>query len=474
MSGHVVTRQPDLVGVPSATPTRHRREQVAWFAVMIAMVLIALKPLFDILSEKAAADVIDLGVVLTVAGAFAMGVAFALTAADLRRLPRALVIPIIAIGVVALLSVFAYAAKSGRADLLALFDDRRTSIYGGYVSPNSGILTEALRMITGFAPLLLIAVMVRRQAWFPVSLLRLVAGVVLAGALVHSVIAWLQVAGVVPYSFFFQLPQGFIGRASGGYYHPMSLGRVLIFAVLMLYILRDHLPLNRVARYALIVLFTATGAVSLHRLTLVCLAIIVAAFEVPRLGQLVRAARGGAVSRRTVGVTSAVVLVVAGFAAWQWGASIWERVVVTFTEVGSLDFRSDEFMHGRGAIWGDVIEVFGKATPDVWLFGFGYEPWDMHNDLIRIAVTWGAVGVVAVLAAFVGLFRFTARQCDRSGRYMLVVLYLTMFVFGLTQKPSSYPYFVWLFLFCHLLILAVHSGRTAVAATTRTENTDPA
>ncbi len=459
--------------MPIAPPTRHRGEQVAWYAVMTAMALIALKPLFDILSEKAAADVIDLGVVLTVAGALAMGVAFALADVDLRRLPRALVIAILAIGVVALLSVFAYAATSGRAELLALFDDRRTSIYGGYVSPDSGILTEALRMVTGFAPLLLIAVMVRRQVWFPVSLLRLVAAVVIAGALVHSVIAWLQVAGVVPYSFFFQLPQGFIGRASGGYYHPMSLGRVLIFAVLMLYILRDHLPLTRVARYALIGLFTATGAVSLHRLTLVCLAIIIAAFEVPRLGRLVQAARGAAISRRTVGVTSAVVLVVAGFAAWLWGAAIWSRVVVTFTEVGSLDFRSDDFMHGRGAIWGDVIEVFGKATPDVWLFGFGYEPWDMHNDLIRIAVTWGAVGVVAVLAAFVGLFRFTARRCDRSGRYTLVVLYVTMFVFGLTQKPSSYPYFVWLFLFCHLLILALHGGRTAVAAMTRTENTDP-
>ncbi|MFC7763078.1 hypothetical protein ACFQY4_37235 [Catellatospora bangladeshensis] len=215
MSGHVATRQPDLLGVPIAPPTRHRGERVAWFAVMIAMTLVALKPLFDVFSEKVAADVIDLGVVLTVAGALAMGVAFALTVADLRRLPRALVIAILAIGVVALLSVFAYAARSGRADLLALFDDRRTSIYGGYVSPDSGILTEALRMVTGFAPLLLIAVMVRRQAWFPVSLLRLVVVFVVAGALVHSLIAWLQVAGVVPYSFFFQLPQGFIGRASG-------------------------------------------------------------------------------------------------------------------------------------------------------------------------------------------------------------------------------------------------------------------
>jgi GT2 family glycosyltransferase len=30
--------------------------------------------------------------------------------------------------------------------------------------------------------------------------------------------------------------------------------------------------------------------------------------------------------------------------------------------------------------------------------------------------------------------------------------------FGLTQKPTSYPYFMWLFLFCHMLILGYYPG----------------
>ncbi|MEV4410921.1 hypothetical protein [Catellatospora sp. NPDC049609] len=456
-----ITAPADLAGSPDLPASRSRLERLAQLMTTLSLALIAIKPFLDIVSEKSAANAVDLGVLLTVAGSGCMVVAFAIVAWDLRTVPGSLLVAIFGVAFVLLLSVFAYLATSGRADLLALFDVRRTSIYGGYIAPHSGIVNEAVRTFTGFAPLLLLPVLLRRPQWFAVGRLRLVTGVILAGAFVHSLIAWLQVAGVVPYSFFFQLPQGFIGRASGGYYHPMSLGRLLIFAVLLLYLMRDHLPLTAVKRYALMVLFVATGAVSLHRLTLVCLVIIVAAFEVPRLGLLVRAARSGAVSKRAVWYTLGGVLLVAGFAAWQWGPTIWSRVVITFTEIGSLDIRSDNFMHGRGAVWGDVADIFGQASADVWGFGFGYEPWDMHNDLVRVAVTWGVVGLLLVVAVFAGLYRFTSRFCDRAGRHALIVLYVTMFVFGLTQKPMSYPYFMWLFLFCHIVIIVISGNRAA-------------
>jgi O-antigen ligase len=98
---------------------------------------------------------------------------------------------------------------------------------------------------------------------------------------------------------------------------------------------------------------------------------------------------------------------------------------------------------------------------DVWLLGFGYEPWDMHNDLLRVLVVWGIVGVAVTCAVVVGLHRFLRNRIDRSGRLALALLLVTLVVFGLTQKPLAYPYFLWLFFFGQMVVLAVHGERTS-------------
>jgi hypothetical protein len=80
----------------------------------------------------------------------------------------------------------------------------------------------------------------------------------------------------------------------------------------------------------------------------------------------------------------------------------------------------------------------------------------MHNDLARIAVVWGATGVILTVAMLVILYRFTRSMISARGRPALAILYLVLLCFGLTQKPTSYPYFMWLFLFCHMLILGYY------------------
>jgi hypothetical protein len=437
-------------GASSDAPAT-RIERLARHAVTGALALVAVKPLLDV-GESKAGDAVDVGVVVTVLGAVLMLGALAAVVHAGRRLPaRSLLFMLVALVAMLVMSGIDYLAVPARADLLDLFDIRRYSIYGPHLEPTSAIPAEALRLVVGFAPLALLGLVLLRPGWFPSRRLALVAGVVVAGAVVHCVLAWLQVAGVLPYSFYFELPGQKIGRASGGYFHPMSLGRLLMFAVFLIYVLGDRLRLRAAVRYALIALFVATGVVSLHRFTIVCLAVIVVAFEARRL----RGWRTGVARRRlplAVGATVAVVAAVAGALS---SATVRNKARVTLTEVGSLDVRSDTFMHGRGAIWNDVAEILHRSALDVWLFGFGYEPWDMHNDWLRVLVIWGVLGVGLTLAVLVGLYRLVRTRIGSAGRLPLAVLFATLVLFGLTQKPLAYPYFLWLFVFGLVLLLSI-------------------
>ncbi|MFI2662687.1 hypothetical protein [Micromonospora carbonacea] len=442
--------------------TPERLDRAAGHLAAAALALIAVKPLLDI-GERDAGGGVDLGVLLSAVGAGCMLAALAAAVLAARRLPpRPVLAMLLALALLLVVSGFSYLAAGPRADLLALFDIRRYPIYGPRLDPASAIPAEAVRLLVSFAPVALIGMALLSPARFPVRRLAGVAAVVLAGAVVHCALAWLQVAGVVPYSFYFELPGQKIGRASGGYYHPMSLGRLLMFSVFLCYVLGDRLRaagdrlrLTPLRRYALIGLFVATGAVSLHRLTIGCLLVIVAAFEARRLGAL-RAALGTRVGRRRVVAVAAGLVAAGGVAVALAGETVRDRAGVALTEVGSLDVRSDTFMHGRGAIWNDVARVLHRSTPDVWLFGFGYEPWDMHNDLLRILVVWGVVGLVAVVGIVAGLHVVVRRRCaDPAQRWALGVLYAVFVLFGLTQKPMAYPYFMWLFLFGQLVILSL-------------------
>ncbi|TDC58042.1 hypothetical protein E1258_21160 [Micromonospora sp. KC207] len=451
-------------GALSGGDLPRRLDRAAGHFATAALALIAVKPLLDI-GERDAGGGVDLGVLLSAVGAGCMVAALAAAVLATRRLPpRPVLAMLLALALLLVVSGFSYLVAGPRADLLALFDIRRYSIYGPHLDPATAIPAEAVRLLVSFAPVALIGMMLTRPDRFPARRLAMVAAVVLAGAVVHCALAWLQVAGVVPYSFYFELPGQKIGRASGGYYHPMSLGRLLMFSVFLCYVLGDRLRLTPPRRYALVGLFVATGVVSLHRLTILCLLVIVVAFEARRLGALRAAPRPGRVRRWRLLAVAAGLVAAGGVAAALAGDAVRERAGVALTEVGSLDVRSDTFMHGRGAIWNDVARILGRSTPDVWLFGFGYEPWDMHNDLLRVLVVWGTVGLVVVVGVVAGLYVVVRRRCaGPAQRWALGVLYAVFVLFGLTQKPMAYPYFMWLFLYGQLVILSL-AGVTVTSA----------
>lgn len=442
-------------GSSGDTQVRRYLWSSAWTMAVGAMALMGVKPLFDIPGKKAAADTVDAGMVATTTGALLMVASFVVVAAMSKRIPAKLAPALIALLVLGVFSAVNLLAVPARDDFLQNFTaTNMRDIFGSYVPPVDGTLTQAAQLAVGFAPVTLLAVMLVKPGWFSVERMRWVLLLVVFGAVVHSAIAWLQVAGVVPYTFFFKLPTGNIGRASGAYFHPASLGRLLIFAVFILYAAGDRLRLKPLPRYSILALLVATAIVSTHRLTILCVAIMVVGLERRRLPLLLQWIYGlrfrTAVSAGVILVVLAVVLVI------RWGSFLWDRGLFLLTQVGSLDITSKEFMRGRGEIWFEIAEVWRHAAVDVWLIGLGYEPWNTHSDPLRIFVVWGLLGVILMTVILVTLWRVTRSLIGAEGRWALSVLYIAAAFFAITQKPTSYPYFMWLFILSHMLVIAVY------------------
>jgi hypothetical protein len=441
---------------------------VAQIMTVLAMAMIGVKPFFDIFGKKVAEDTVDAGMVATVIGAILMVGAFVAAAVTARRVLTNLAPSLAALLILGLFSVISLLLVSVREDFLQVFSTANVvKIFGPYITPENGIVTQAAQLAVGFAPVVLLAVMLSKPEWFDVKLMRWVVLLVVLGAVAHAVIAWLQVAGVVPYTYFFNLWTGKVGRASGGYFHPASLGRLLIFAVFLLYAAGDRLRLKPLARYGVVALLLATAVVSTHRITILCVAFVIVAFEARRLPELLPQIYNLPFRTAVWGAGALVVLLV--LAAIRWGAYLLDRALFLVTQIGSLNPTHDDFLHGRGQIWFRMAEVWQGAPFDVWLIGLGYEPWNTHSDPLRVFVVWGLVGVVLMTLIFVNLWRVTRRRIAAEARWMLSVLYAVTIVSALTQKPTSYSYFMWLFFLSLILLVAFHPRAEAPAAVT----TDP-
>ena len=449
---------------PSASDDHAQSESIrgiTFWSVIASLAFLAAKPLLDIIGEDPGANAIDFGTILTMIGGAFMVIALVTGSLKAERLPWSLFLIFAAIAIMLLLSAISYLAISSRDELLEPFERHRTVIFGPFVPPATGVLREALRLIVSFAPLALIGVMMRYGKVIADHLLRYTVLAVVGAALIHCLIAWLQVIGIVKYTFYFVMPGVYMGRPSGGYQHPMSLGRLLIFCVFMLYVSYDRLRLGAIKHYALIAVLFGTTIISTHRLSIICVAMVIALFE----GRRLLALRGQQrLNRKTVIRSVAGAAALALVTVVIMGDYLASRIKVMFAAVGSWDVGSDRFLNGRGAVWADTVRAFGESSWDIWLFGFGYEPWDMHNDLARIAVVWGAAGVILTVAMFVILYRFTHSMINARGRLALAILYFVLLSFGLTQKPTSYPYFMWLFLFCHMLIIGYYPVSRQVGA----------
>lgn len=444
-------------GIPTATAAAvPALPGVARMCAYAALALVAVKPLLDFQGEKAPYDTVDLGAAASAAGAALMAASFAGVLLASRRSPmEALAGPAI-LAALLLLSLTNLVAAPWRGAIFLPFSLPQPELFGPPVDPGAGIAVDAARLALGFAPVALFSVALLRERWFPAAGLAWVAHGILLGALAHAAVAWLQVAGVVPYTFYFRLPGGAIGRASGGYYHPTSLGGLLLVAVFLCYAVYPRLGWSGRRRYALIALLAATAAITLHRMTMICLLLLVAGFELARLAAMLR--RGRIRRRALIDVAGllAALATAALVVARRWGEALADAAGFLASQAaGALQLGTDAFLRGRGMIWSEYARVWRDLPLDVWLTGIGFEPWNTHNDLLRVAVVWGAVGVLLFALLSGTLFAAAWRRVDREGRWALVCLYAVAVAFGATQRPTAYPYFVWLFVASHLFLVAL-------------------
>ena len=231
-----------------------------------------------------------------------------------------------------------------------------------------------------------------------------------------------------------------VARASGFYYHPWDVARYLVIALpLILALLADRQDSR--ARIPYLGLLVATGIVT--AVTFLKAAWIVVFGEVILWFMLT--GKG----RRALGVLVIAVVVMA--------SPLRDVITPYFSDLEKLesaDTRS-QALSGRIGLWDEYISSLESATPLQLLFGQGFEPVAFQqtgraaaNDLLRILVMTGALGLLAYAALLVLGFRTLHRAVLQLSRrrgfewrigVAVECIFAAYLVMGFTAEPSAYP-----------------------------------
>jgi O-antigen ligase len=313
-------------------------------------------------------------------------------------------------------------------------------------------LVETTRFMSGFAP---VAVVI--YAWstrcpshrsFVVSAFLLF----VASTLVPSLVAWLQLAGFVPFTYFDYLDGVRFGRPSGGYYQPSSYGRIGVFLVAYAVTLRGANLLSGRLTAAVVTMALATTIITTHRTSIVSAAAVLAI----GLG-------GGLLVRqrlRLLPVAFGAVLALAALLGVTGSSTVYERVGSEWDKivgrVGALDPTSDAFLRNRGEKWSRSIALFDSAPIATRLMGRGYEVFEPHNDLLRMLMVSGIAGAALYVVLLATVAFTTWRRVDANGRIGVLALNTYLILYAIGLQPTSYPNFMSLFFLGHALVATIH------------------
>lgn len=316
------------------------------------------------------------------------------------------------------------------------------------------------RAVVGLSPLLLLFGTPRLAAAHYSQLFILTVRILLATSSIPVVVAWAQWMGWVPFTYFDYYDGAPVGRPSGGYFQPNSLGRLLVFHTLLVVMMLWSRNLRLRAAIPLVVLAAATTFITTHRTSIVS---FVAVVGILSLGLLARRRR---VRLRSVGLaavsTVACIVFVIALSSMPSASGFRDDVLrttnttlaalQTLTEAAPTD---DVFLRGRGRIWRASLESFAEQDAITRWIGLGYEPLEAHNDALRILLMHGILGVVAYAALFVGLFVWGVRRTELRGRLALTALFAYLVLYSIPLHPTAYPFFMWLFFLTFAMAVAL-------------------
>jgi len=313
--------------------------------------------------------------------------------------------------------------------------------------PDMAALSSFARLTSGL-PFLLLAGIYATTA----PQVRRLSVAILASLCVVIVIGYLQLAELVPSTWFIESDRLHLSRVSGGYEHHADLSRVLlvghVLALMLLWQSRSW-----AARAALIVFLVAAYGVlifSYHRMGWCVVLVELLVW----LGL-----------KRRAGLAFVVLAAVAAVALVYWDlvAELFRTLLFVFQSDTGLGFES--FLCGRGHAlsptghlyqWmraGPLVYLLGFGTPQLRIEGLMYDQTDC--DYLRVLVCYGAAGLALYMATLIWCFRQgvgLAREAAAAGQpfwrdwgLATITLTVTVALFGITTYSLNYPVLVWLF-----------------------------
>ena len=330
---------------------------------------------------------------------------------------------------------------------------RRVSIFLGCAalsvlfSPSSWGVNELLRLLAGVAFFYTAGPVLAEPRQFD----RFAKGLLLV-CVVPIVLSFLQLAGLLSYSYWDWVDGVRIGRISGGYETPLSLVYLFVFLFpLALYVAnkRSQTPLVRQSAWLLITCMSAVLAFTYHRVGYVTIASEL--FIWLYLG-----------GRRKSMLAFLSVIAVIAILSFNSLKVLYAPEQTVGTNTNSF---SGQFLRGRGMQWFLYMDSYASSGPFHWVMGLGgsvipsvlYEdptdnplsPNEPHDDYIRILHAYGLVGLSLYLSILVAFWRRAIRLLQSGNlfardlaRIMLPVL-VGVIILSVTTEPMRYPTEIW-------------------------------
>jgi hypothetical protein len=274
----------------------------------------------------------------------------------------------------------------------------------------------------------------------------------LVAATVPILLAFLQIAGFLPYDYWDWIETVAIGRVSGTYNHPLGLIFLFMYVFpLALYIANGSQQTPSARKWAWLLLISAS---------------IVLVFTYHRVGYLAIAlevliwlylSRG-----RKAAIIFLIALAVLTIMSFNFIKVLYEPATQSL-EDGS-DYSGEHFLRGRGFQWLLYAESYVSGGPIHWILGRGgsviegidsdddsyvLSPNEPHNDYIRILHAYGLLGLVLYLLILTQFFRRAIHHLHspdsfvRSLAQVMLPILAAVLLLSLTTEPMRYPTAVW-------------------------------
>lgn len=252
-------------------------------------------------------------------------------------------------------------------------------------------------------------------------------------SLIPTLISYLQVFGLIKFTYFDTLPDiGHIGRVSGGYYHPTGYLNYLIYLIpVSIYLYANKIISKRFFWSWLLFTLPMVGR-SLHRATIILVIFQLSVFIF---------------FFKRIKFKYFLIFIFCTSLLFSF-PYIWKLINID-------DAVTEGKFRGRSEIWSTYLSYFNHSEFSQKIFGFGspklgtaYEP---HSDWLRIMFNYGYFGLASYILFLSSIFfiffvkfqKTKQKLKPESVSLVGLVLVITLILYSITMEPLRYSNFSW-------------------------------